>query len=242
MAVDPRTPVIVGVGQFTERIDDPGYRGHVGRRPGDRRRPGRAGRHRRRPRRRGARPSTRLRAAAVRDLHPDAGAAGQLGQLPTFGAQPRSVPIPRGRCSSRSAARSAEAGHRVRRRHRRRRRRRGDDHRLRARVDGEVLRRPGRQTRFHRARRRSARRPRARHLQLHRRVHRPARPDRRARAVRPARQRPSRPAGSRCRASTATAWPSCSRRCRKWLPRTRSRRLRSSVRSTRSTPSPTRTG
>jgi acetyl-CoA C-acetyltransferase len=27
MAVDPRTPVIVGVGQFTERIDDPGYRG-----------------------------------------------------------------------------------------------------------------------------------------------------------------------------------------------------------------------
>lgn len=27
MAVDPRTPVVVGVGQFTERIDDPGYRG-----------------------------------------------------------------------------------------------------------------------------------------------------------------------------------------------------------------------
>lgn len=27
MAVDPRTPVIVGVGQFTERIDDPAYRG-----------------------------------------------------------------------------------------------------------------------------------------------------------------------------------------------------------------------
>jgi acetyl-CoA C-acetyltransferase len=27
MAVDPRTPVIVGVGQFTENIDDPGYRG-----------------------------------------------------------------------------------------------------------------------------------------------------------------------------------------------------------------------
>lgn len=26
-AVDPRTPVIVGVGQFTERIDDPAYRG-----------------------------------------------------------------------------------------------------------------------------------------------------------------------------------------------------------------------
>jgi len=26
-AVDPRTPVVVGVGQFTERIDDPGYRG-----------------------------------------------------------------------------------------------------------------------------------------------------------------------------------------------------------------------
>src|ERR1700710_884941 len=26
-SVDPRTPVIVGVGQFTERIDDPGYRG-----------------------------------------------------------------------------------------------------------------------------------------------------------------------------------------------------------------------
>ena len=25
--VDPRTPVIVGVGQFTERVDDPGYRG-----------------------------------------------------------------------------------------------------------------------------------------------------------------------------------------------------------------------
>jgi acetyl-CoA C-acetyltransferase len=27
MPVDPSTPVIVGVGQFTERIDDPGYRG-----------------------------------------------------------------------------------------------------------------------------------------------------------------------------------------------------------------------
>jgi len=26
-AVDPRTPILVGVGQFTERIDDPGYRG-----------------------------------------------------------------------------------------------------------------------------------------------------------------------------------------------------------------------
>lgn len=30
MAVDPRTPVIVGVGQFMERIDDPGYRGMSG--------------------------------------------------------------------------------------------------------------------------------------------------------------------------------------------------------------------
>ena len=27
MSVDPRTPVLVGVGQFTERVDDPGYRG-----------------------------------------------------------------------------------------------------------------------------------------------------------------------------------------------------------------------
>ena len=27
MPVDPRTPVLVGVGQFTEKIDDPGYRG-----------------------------------------------------------------------------------------------------------------------------------------------------------------------------------------------------------------------
>ena len=27
MAVDPRTPVIVGVGQFTENIDNTGYRG-----------------------------------------------------------------------------------------------------------------------------------------------------------------------------------------------------------------------
>ena len=27
MQVEPRTPVLVGVGQFTERIDDPGYRG-----------------------------------------------------------------------------------------------------------------------------------------------------------------------------------------------------------------------
>ena len=26
-SVDPRTPLIVGVGQFTENIDDPGYRG-----------------------------------------------------------------------------------------------------------------------------------------------------------------------------------------------------------------------
>jgi acetyl-CoA C-acetyltransferase len=27
VSIDPRTPVIVGVGQFTERVDDPGYRG-----------------------------------------------------------------------------------------------------------------------------------------------------------------------------------------------------------------------
>ena len=27
MPVDPHTPVIVGVGQFTERIEDPSYRG-----------------------------------------------------------------------------------------------------------------------------------------------------------------------------------------------------------------------
>ena len=27
MPVDPRTPVIIGVGQFTERLDDPDYRG-----------------------------------------------------------------------------------------------------------------------------------------------------------------------------------------------------------------------
>jgi len=27
MPLDPRTPILVGVGQFTERIDDPGYRG-----------------------------------------------------------------------------------------------------------------------------------------------------------------------------------------------------------------------
>ena len=27
MVIDPRTPVLVGVGQFTERIDDPSYRG-----------------------------------------------------------------------------------------------------------------------------------------------------------------------------------------------------------------------
>ena len=27
MQVDPHTPVIIGVGQFTERLDDPGYRG-----------------------------------------------------------------------------------------------------------------------------------------------------------------------------------------------------------------------
>jgi len=27
MPVDPRTPVVIGVGQFTERVDDPGYRG-----------------------------------------------------------------------------------------------------------------------------------------------------------------------------------------------------------------------
>ena len=27
--VDPRTPVVVGVGQFTERIDDPSYQGVI---------------------------------------------------------------------------------------------------------------------------------------------------------------------------------------------------------------------
>ena len=36
MEVDPRTPVVVGVGQFTERIDDRRLPGHVLSRPGDR--------------------------------------------------------------------------------------------------------------------------------------------------------------------------------------------------------------
>ena len=68
MAVDPRTPVVVGVGQFTERIDDPAYRGmsSVELATG---RAGRAGRHRRRRARRGAGDRGVRRAAAVRDLH-----------------------------------------------------------------------------------------------------------------------------------------------------------------------------
>ncbi len=45
--VDPRTPVIVGAGQFTERVDAPDYRGNVVCRPGHRGRAGRARRHRR---------------------------------------------------------------------------------------------------------------------------------------------------------------------------------------------------
>ena len=50
--VDPRTPVIVGVGQFTERIDDPSYRGMSAVELATAAAHGGAGRHGRRRRRR----------------------------------------------------------------------------------------------------------------------------------------------------------------------------------------------
>ena len=71
--VDPRTPVVVGVGQFTERIDDPVLPRDVSGRAGDRPR----------PRRRWPTPAqtpaavakaidTVVRTAPVRDLRTDA--------------------------------------------------------------------------------------------------------------------------------------------------------------------------
>ncbi len=139
MAVDPRTPVLVGVGQFTERIDDPGYRGMsavelateaaraaLADTGAD------AGRSRRRHRR-------RRRPAAVRDLRGRMPAP--LGRSNNY---PRSV-MQRlggaaGACGARARRRPgpAEAGDRVRHGDRRRRRRRRDDHRLGARFDANA--------------------------------------------------------------------------------------------------------
>ena len=140
MAVDPRTPVMVGVGQFTERIDDPGYRGmsavelateatqaalaDTGADVG-----AVAQGHR------GVR-----RAAAVRDLH-------AVRRSPPLGCSDnylRSVAQARRRRSGARGARAhrrqrpAEAGDGVRRRDRRGRHRGGADPRLRERFDGEV--------------------------------------------------------------------------------------------------------
>ena len=67
------------------------------------------------------------------------------------------------------------------------------------RFDGALLRRSGRQARLHRACRRPARGPRSPDLPIHQRIHDQARIDRRARPVRVAGQRTSRPAGAECR-------------------------------------------
>ena len=88
----------------------------------------------------------------------------------------------------------------------------------------------------------AARGPRPPDLQLHRRVHDSARAHRCSRAVRAARERaPRAPRPERRRLPPADG-RALRRLSRKWLPRTRSRRLRWSDRSTRSSPSPTTTG
>ena len=87
--VDPRIPVVVGVGQFTERIDDPSYRGMS------------AVELATAPAASAALADTGTAAAAVakavdtvfgtapvRDLRTDACSAGQVQQLPAFGSEP----------------------------------------------------------------------------------------------------------------------------------------------------------
>ena len=97
-----------------------------------------------------------------------------------------------------------------------------------------LLRRARRQARLHRAHRRSARGSRPPDRPVHQRIHRQARSDRRAGAVRVAGQRAPWPARAERRRLPPGRWPSCSRRSRKSLPRTRFRHRRSSGRSTRS--------
>ena len=64
---------------------------------------------------------------------------------------------------------------------------------------------------------------------IHRRVHRRARIDRRAGAIRAAGERSTGPAGPRASPTIAQRWPNCSRRSRKSLPRIRFRHRRSSA-------------
>ena len=105
MAVDPRTPVLVGVGQFTENIDDPDYRGMSS-----------------------VELATEAAKAALADTGADvdavakaievfvglrqfeictpyARAAGQVGQLPAVGHATRSAPAGARGARTRSAAR-----------------------------------------------------------------------------------------------------------------------------------------
>ena len=135
MPVDPRTPVVVGVGQFTERIDDPDYRGHVVGGPGDRGRAGRAGRLRAptwEPWPRRSRCSSGC--GSSRSARRSPAAARRVRQLPAVGgAAHRRRSRPRGAGAHRRQ-RPAEGGHGVRRRDRRRRHRGGADPRLRDRV------------------------------------------------------------------------------------------------------------
>ena len=140
MPVDPRTPVVVGVGQFTERIDDAGLPRHVVGRTGHRGRAGRAGRHRGRRGRRGARRSRcSPGCGSSRSARRSPAAAGRVRQLPAVGgAAHRRRPGARGARAHRRQ-RPAEAGDRVRRCDRRRRHRGRADPRLRTGFDGDAI-------------------------------------------------------------------------------------------------------
>ena len=157
-SVDPRTPVIVGVGQFTENIDDPGYRGMSA-----------------------VELATEAARAALTDTGADVAAVAKaidvvvgLRQFEISGPMPaklgKSNNYPRSvmrrrrratrpaRCWNPSAGRARRSWSRSSAT--RSRRARADVVMLigsEAGLDGSVLRRSGRQTRLHRARRRAAR-------------------------------------------------------------------------------------
>ena len=93
----------------------------------------------------------------------------------------------------------------------------------------EVLRRARRQAGLHRERRRPARRPWLRLRAVHERVHREARADRSADAVRAAGERPTSATRAQPSPTIGARWASCSPRSPKSLRRTRSRPRRSNA-------------
>ena len=189
--VDPRTPVVVGVGQASERLGTPGYRrlspvdlaaeAAAERGRGHRRGSGGGGGGHR----------YGGRGSPVRELRSRrASAAGPVGQLSPVGGGPdRGQPGP-GRAGSHRRPGAAAPGQRDRRRDRRRRQRGDADLRVGGHLHHRALREGRGPARLHRAPRRQPGRPRLRAARPH--LHEPdgARAHRRSQPVRADRKRP----------------------------------------------------